>query len=74
MRLLDRYIGREVAAHAALGLAVFTFVFFVPQLVRLMELVVRHSTGAWTTMLLLLCTVPPALVFTIPSARCSSAC
>src|SRR5271154_7334051 len=43
MRLLDRYICREVVSHAALGLAVFTFVFFVPQLVRLMDLIVRHS-------------------------------
>ena len=38
MRILDRYIVREVFRHALLGLAVFTFVFFVPQLVRLMEL------------------------------------
>jgi len=68
MRLLDRYIGREVAAHAALGLAVFTFVFFIPQLVRLMELVVRHSGGAGTVLLLFLCTLPPVLVFTIPMA------
>ena len=63
MRLLDRYIGREVASHAVLGLAVFTFVFFVPQLVRLMELVVRHSGGIWTVMLLFLCTLPPVLDF-----------
>jgi len=68
MRLLDRYIGREVASHAILGLAVFTFVFFVPQLVRLMDLVVRHSSGAATTALLFLCTLPPALIFTIPMA------
>jgi LPS export ABC transporter permease LptF/LPS export ABC transporter permease LptG len=68
MRLLDRYIGREVAAHAALGLAVFTFVFFVPQLVRLMELVVRHSGGIGMVALLFLCTLPPVLIFTIPMA------
>src|ERR1700693_2749599 len=68
MRLLDRYIGREVASHAALGLAVFTFVFFVPQLVHLMELVVRHSGGGGTVSLLFLSTLPPVLVFTIPMA------
>ena len=68
MRLLDRYIGREVASHAILGLAVFTFVFFVPQLVRLMELVVRHSGGVGMVILLFLCTLPPVLVFTIPMA------
>jgi len=68
MRLLDKYISREVASHALLGLAVFTFVFFVPQLVRLMDLVVRHSGGIGTVTLLFLCTLPPALTFTIPMA------
>jgi LPS export ABC transporter permease LptF/LPS export ABC transporter permease LptG len=68
MRLLDRYIAREVVSHAFLGLAVFTFVFFVPQLVRLMELVVRHSGHVTTVALLFLCTIPPALSFTLPIA------
>src|SRR6202040_1767294 len=68
MRLLDRYITREVASHAVLGLAVFTFVFFVPQLVRLMDLIVRHSSGAGTIALLFVCTLSPVLIFTIPMA------
>ncbi len=66
MRLLDRYIAREVVSHGILGLAVFTFVFFVPQLVRLMDLVVRHSGSIWTVALLFLCTIPPGLSFTLP--------
>jgi len=66
MRLLDRYICREVASHAVLGLTVFTFVFFVPNLVHLMDLVVRHSGGLSTVSLLFLCTLPPVLIFTIP--------
>jgi len=68
MRLLDKYIGREVASHSILGLAVFTFVFFVPQLVRLMDLVVRHSGGIATVALLFLCSLAPVLAFTIPMA------
>jgi len=68
MRLLDRYIGREVVSHALLGVVVFTFVFFVPQLVRLMDLVVRHSGGMGTVALLFLCTLPPVLAFTLPMA------
>jgi lipopolysaccharide export system permease protein len=68
MRLLDRYICREVVSHAILGLAVFTFVFFVPQLVRLMDLIVRHSAGMGTIALLFLCTLPPVLTFTLPMA------
>ncbi len=66
MRLLDRYIAREVVSHAFLGLAVFTFVFFVPQLVRLMDLVVRHSGHIGSVALLFLCVLPPALGFTLP--------
>ncbi|HYL67898.1 MAG TPA: LptF/LptG family permease, partial [Candidatus Limnocylindria bacterium] len=68
MRLLDRYIAREVASHSILGLAVFTFVFFVPQLVRLMDLIVRHSSGTGTVVLLFLCALPPVLGFTLPMA------
>jgi LPS export ABC transporter permease LptF/LPS export ABC transporter permease LptG len=68
MRLLDKYICREVGSHAFLGFAVFTFVLFVPQLVRLMDLIVRHSGGMGTVALLFLCLLPPALVFTIPMA------
>jgi LPS export ABC transporter permease LptF/LPS export ABC transporter permease LptG len=68
MRLLDRYIAREVGSHALLGLAVFTFVFFVPQLVRLMDLIVRHSGGIGTVALLFLCAMPPVLSFTLPMA------
>jgi len=68
MRLIDRYICREVVSHALLGLVVFTFVFFVPRLVQLMDLVVRHSGNAGTVTLLFLCTLPPAVVFTLPMA------
>ena len=66
MRILDRYIVREVARHALLGLVVFTFVFFVPQLVRLMELFVRHTGSGAKVLLLFLCTFPGVLTFTLP--------
>ncbi|HEV2420985.1 MAG TPA: LPS export ABC transporter permease LptF [Candidatus Acidoferrales bacterium] len=66
MRILDRYIFREVIADSWLGLAVFTFVFFVPQLVRLMNLVVQHAATAKETATLVLCSLPPVLIFTIP--------
>ena len=66
MRILDRYIVREVFRHAALGLIVFTFVFFVPQLVRLMELFVRHSGSGAQILTLFLCLIPGVFTFTIP--------
>jgi LPS export ABC transporter permease LptF/LPS export ABC transporter permease LptG len=68
MRILDRYIAREVTRHAFLGLLIFTFVLFVPKLVRLMEIFVRHSGSASQIVTLFLCIVPSVLVFTIPMA------
>jgi LPS export ABC transporter permease LptF/LPS export ABC transporter permease LptG len=67
MRIIDRYVVRQVFSHALLGLAVFTFVFFVPQLVRLMELIVRHS-GSGSIALLFLSTLPGVFTFTFPMA------
>jgi len=66
MRILDRYIVREVFRYTLLGLVVFTFVLFVPQLVRLMELFVRHSGSGSQIFTLFLCLLPQTLTFTIP--------
>ncbi len=68
MRILDRYIVREVVRHALLGLLIFTFVLFVPKLVRLMELFVRHSGSGSQILTLFLCISPGLFVFTIPMA------
>ncbi len=68
MRILDRYIVREVSRHALLGLVVFTFVFFVPQLVRLMGLFVRHAGSGAQIFKLFLCIFPGVFTFTIPMA------
>jgi LPS export ABC transporter permease LptF/LPS export ABC transporter permease LptG len=68
MRILDRYIVREIFRHALLGLVVFTFVFFVPQLVRLTALFVRHSGSGSQIAELFLCIFPGVLAFTIPMA------
>ena len=66
MRLIDRYVCREVFSHALLGLLIFTFILFVPQLVHLMELVVRNSGSLGRLGMLFLCTMPGLLIFTLP--------
>ncbi|HLW81686.1 MAG TPA: LPS export ABC transporter permease LptF [Candidatus Acidoferrales bacterium] len=66
MRILDRYVCREVVSNSLLGLVVFTFVFFVPQLVRLMSLVVQHAATFKETATLLLSSLTPVLIFTLP--------
>jgi LPS export ABC transporter permease LptF/LPS export ABC transporter permease LptG len=68
MRLIDRYIFRQLFSHTLLGLGIFTFVFFVPQLVRLMDLIVRHP-ASWSTIgILFASTFPGIFSFTIPMA------
>ena len=66
MRILDRYIVREVFRHAFLGLVVFTFVFFVPQLVRLTALFVRHSGSGAQIAELFLCIFPGVFAVRLP--------
>jgi LPS export ABC transporter permease LptF/LPS export ABC transporter permease LptG len=68
MRILDSYIVREVFRHAVLGLIVFTFVLFVPRLVRLMEILVRHSGSGSQVLKSFLCVFPGIFIFTIPMA------
>ena len=66
MRIIDRYIFREVLSHALLGLGVFTFVIFVPQLVQIMNVVARHSGDAHQIALLFLSAFPRVLTFSVP--------
>ncbi len=68
MRLIDRYICREVFTHALLGLLIFTFVLFVPQLAHLMGFLVRHSVSPGRLGVLFLGTLPGVLTYTTPMA------
>ena len=66
MRIIDRYIFREILSHALLGLGVFTFVIFVPQLVQIMNVVARGSGDARQIALLFLSAFPRVLTFSVP--------
>jgi LPS export ABC transporter permease LptG/LPS export ABC transporter permease LptF len=66
MRILTRYILREVVSHALIGAAVFTFVLFTRDLGRILELVVRNSAPLPSVAQIFFFTVPVALTYTIP--------
>src|SRR5579863_1711449 len=66
MRILTRYILREVTSHALIGAAIFTFVLFTRDLGRILELVVRASAPLPSVLEIFLYTVPLALTYTIP--------
>ncbi len=66
MRILTRYILREVTAHALIGAAIFTFVLFTRDLGRILELVVRASAPLPSVAEIFFFTVPLALTYTLP--------
>ncbi len=68
MRILTRYILREVLSHGLLGGVVFTFVLFMPRLSTILGLVVRGSASVGEVTRFILYTLPSTLILTIPMA------
>ena len=66
MRILTRYILREVTAHALIGVGIFTFVLFTRDLGHILELVVRASAPLPSIFEIFSFTVPLALTYTLP--------
>jgi len=66
VRILTRYILREVSSHALLGVLLFTFVIFMRDLGRLLELVVRNSAPLPSVGEIFLYTLPTTFMITLP--------
>ena len=66
MRLLGRYIFREILASAVLGTLLATFVIFLRGVDPIFELLVRSNASARTILLLFALGLPPVLPSTIP--------
>lgn len=68
MRILTRYILKEIGSHAVIGVALFTFIIFMRDLGRLMDLVVRNSAPLPSVIEIFLFTLPATFTITIPMA------
>ena len=68
MRIFTRYILREVTSYALLGGTLFTFVLFMRDLGKILELVVRESASISQVFLVFAYTLPSAITYTIPMA------
>jgi LPS export ABC transporter permease LptG/LPS export ABC transporter permease LptF len=66
VRILTRYILREVLSHALIGIALFTFVIFMRDVSRILELVVRNSAPIPSVAEIFFLTLPTAFTVTIP--------
>src|SRR5207248_2086206 len=67
MRILTRYILREVISHALIGTAIFTFIIYTKELGLILELVVRNSAPLPSAIQLFLLVIPEALTITLPA-------
>ena len=68
MRLLTRYILREVVSYALLGAVLFTFVLFMRDMPKILELVVRDSASLTDVLRIFAYTLPNTLTVTLPTA------
>jgi LPS export ABC transporter permease LptG/LPS export ABC transporter permease LptF len=66
LRLLGRYVFREILTSSLLGTLLATFVVFLQQVDRLFEVLVATNPGPKTILTLFALTVPPVLPLTIP--------
>jgi LPS export ABC transporter permease LptG/LPS export ABC transporter permease LptF len=66
VRILTRYILKEVGSHALLGVALFTFIIFMRDLGRLLELIVRNSAPVPSVGEIFLYTLPTIFTLTLP--------
>ncbi|HUZ46727.1 MAG TPA: LPS export ABC transporter permease LptG [Terriglobia bacterium] len=68
MRILTRYILKEIVAHSLLGLAVFSFILYLRPMGRVLELVASRNVSASHVISLFLLPLPSIFVVTIPLA------
>ena len=68
MRILGRYIVKEIVGPTVLGFCFYTFVILMNQLFRLAEMIIRRSLPASTVLQLLALSLPHIVVLTIPMA------
>ncbi|HXY15016.1 MAG TPA: LptF/LptG family permease [Terriglobales bacterium] len=67
MRILTRYILREVTGHALIGVVVFSFILFTRDLGQILELVVRNSAPLPSVAQVFFFIIPLTLTFSIPA-------
>ncbi len=66
MKIIPRYIFKELLTPFSLSLAAFTFVILANKIIRLTELIVNKGVGLWTAVILFSYILPAFLVLAIP--------
>ena len=67
-KIIDRYLLKEILVPTGIGMGIFTFIFLVSKLFRVMEMVVDKGVPLGYAIELFLCLIPAFLVFVVPMA------
>ena len=68
MRILTRYILGEILSHGLIGCVIFTFILFMKELPRILEMVVHNSSTFTSAVEVFLFLLPNFFMVTIPMA------
>jgi LPS export ABC transporter permease LptG/LPS export ABC transporter permease LptF len=68
VRILNRYILGEILSHALIGGVIFTFILFMKELPRILEMVVHNSSTIASVGEVVLFMLPNFLMVTVPMA------
>jgi LPS export ABC transporter permease LptG/LPS export ABC transporter permease LptF len=68
VRILTRYILGEILSHALIGCVIFTFILFMKELPRILEMVVHNSSFFTSVVEIILFMLPNFFMLTIPMA------
>jgi LPS export ABC transporter permease LptG/LPS export ABC transporter permease LptF len=66
VRILNRYISGEILSHALIGGVIFTFILFMKELPRILEMVVHNSSTLVSVVEVILFMMPNFFMITIP--------
>jgi len=66
MRIIDRYVIRQVLMPFGIGVVVFTFVFIIRTLMDYVEPLVAKGVSTWVLIRVILLLIPQALALSIP--------
>jgi LPS export ABC transporter permease LptG/LPS export ABC transporter permease LptF len=68
VRILTRYILGEILSHALIGCVIFTFILFMKELPRILEMVMHNASTFSSVVQVVLFTLPNFFMLTIPMA------
>lgn len=66
MRIMSRYLSEEYLRTILFGLGILTAILYLRKAFTIVELVILHGFGLISTLGLVLLTLPPILIFTLP--------